>query len=265
VAALALGLIACGPSSPGGDDSGDDSSRDGGGGDDDRPDARPRGDARDFGDAGDFLLCGQLRAKVRDFSDEHPDFEYDFGDNGPDFHYPGLVEAELGSDGTPVYAPSGPVVPHTSGASNFADWYHDRDGVNQAFDVTLDLTTDATGKSVFSSDAFFPVDDKGFGNQSRPHNFHFTTEIRTTFKYSGGETFTFNGDDDLWLFINGKLALDLGGLHQKEDKTIQLDVLAGELGISPGSSYSMAIFHAERHTDSSNFRIETTIDCFVEG
>jgi fibro-slime domain-containing protein len=252
---LALGVAACGPSQRGGDDEPGDDEPGG-------VDAR-RIDARDFGDAGDFLLCGQLKAKVRDFTDEHPDFEYDFGENGPDFHYPGLVEATLGPDNTPVYAPDGEVWPHTSGAENFADWYHDRDGVNQATEITINLTTDGTGKSVYSSDAFFPVDGLGFGNQGRAHNFHFTTEIHTSFKYQGGETFTFNGDDDLWLFINDRLALDLGGLHQREEKIIDLDALAGSLGITPGSSYGMDIFHAERHTDSSNFRIETTIDCFV--
>ena len=42
---------------------------------------------------------------------------------------------------------------------------------------------------------------------------------------------------------------------------MSLDQRAGELGISPGTSYPMDIFHAERHTGSSNFRIETTIAC----
>jgi fibro-slime domain-containing protein len=265
-AALLLGALvaagACGPAKPGGDDTGDDDVDAG----DDEPggvDAR-RADARERdGDGGNPLGCGQLRAKIRDFTDEHPDFELDFGDAGPDFHEPGLVEVALGSDGTPVYARDGAVWPHTSGAENFADWYHDRDGVNQATEITLTLTADGTGKSVYSSDAFFPVDGLGFGNQGRPHNFHFTTEIHTSFKYVGGETFTFNGDDDLWLFINGKLALDLGGLHQREEKVIALDTLAASLGITTGGTFAMDIFHAERHTDSSNFRIETTIDCFV--
>jgi fibro-slime domain-containing protein len=40
-----------------------------------------------------------------------------------------------------------------------------------------------------------------------------------------------------------------------------LDAQAAELGIAAGGSYAMDIFHAERHTSSSNFRIETTIEC----
>ena len=71
------------------------------------------------------------------------------------------------------------------------------------------------------------------------------------------------GDDDLWVFINGKLALDLGGLHSQQTGTIDLDASASKLGITKGQNYPLVLFHAERHTVDSNFRIETTIGCFV--
>lgn len=150
-------------------------------------------------------------------------------------------------------------------ASTFAQWYNTTAGVNMEIPGELPLTDDpmSPGTSVFDSNAFFPIDNKGFGNSAGwPHNYHFTTEIHVKFKYETGQKFTFRGDDDLWIFVNGKLALDVGGQHQALEGTIDFDMQAATLGITAGSSYPMDIFHAERQTDQSNFRIATNIKCF---
>ena len=57
--------------------------------------------------------------------------------------------------------------------------------------------------------------------------------------------------------------MDLGGKHQKMEGTIDFDAQAADLGITSGVQYAMDIFHAERHTTESNFRIETNISCFI--
>ncbi|MEZ4383894.1 MAG: fibro-slime domain-containing protein [Nannocystaceae bacterium] len=203
-------------------------------------------------------LCNdKLVATIRDFSASHPDFESYTGDK----EFGGLVESDLGPDHKPVYAHPGST-PQTSGPEGFAQWYNDVQGVNQTFSIELTLT-ESDGAYVYDNSAFFPIDDQGFGNENWPHNFWFTTELHANFKYEGGELFTFVGDDDLWMFINGKLAIDLGGLHPPLSKTVDLDAQAGYLGITPGGTYAMDIFHAERHTDQSNFRIETSIQCFI--
>ncbi len=206
--------------------------------------------------------CGNsvLSATIRDFSLNHPDFESFTGDTP----YLGIVAGQLGGDDKPVYNHPG-ATPQTSGPDNFAHWYNDTPGVNIPFEIEIVLEEVEPGLFRYENSAFFPIDDSGFGNEGWFSNFHFTTEIHTTFKYSGGELFTFTGDDDLWLFLNGKLAIDLGGTHPPESSTVDLDAQAGALGLVPGGVYTMDIFHAERHTDQSNFRIDTTIGCFIPG
>ena len=208
----------------------------------------------------------ELRPTVRDFrgyaatsGPRHPDFE------APNVTgYKGIVQSLLGADQKPVYAPVG-ATPATTSKSNFDQWYRDVDGVNLRFDdVVLPLAQDPARPEVYVYDdqTFFPIDGRGWDDCAFcTNNFHFTTEIHLMFPYRGGETFTFRGDDDVFLFINGHLAIDLGGVHPAEAATVDLDARASELGITRGSSYQMDIFQAERHTDYSTFRIETTIQC----
>ncbi len=94
------------------------------------------------------------------------------------------------------------------------------------------------------------------GNEGRSHNYHFTFEIHSKFTYQQGQVFTFTGDDDLWVFINNHLEIDLGGIHGAMSKTVNLD----DLGLTPGTTYNFDIFFAERHTTESNFMIETSIE-----
>lgn len=204
-------------------------------------------------EAGAAEKCG-ITATVRDFKDDHPDFEKFLG------ALKGIVANDLGGDGKPVYAPAGPTAV-TSGKDAFDQWYRDVPGVNMKLSVPLPLQAMPGGKYVFDDSNFFPMDNMGFGNQGRDHNFHFTTEIHATFRYSGGEKFTFRGDDDVWIFINKKLALDLGGVHGALMDTIDFDRQAAALGITAGGTYAFDVFHAERHTNASNFRIETSIAC----
>lgn len=196
----------------------------------------------------------ELVATVRDFSQAHPDFEYLIALD------PGIVQDVLGGDGKPVYA--GGTAGTTTGAANFDQWYRDVAGVNVNLPVQIPLTDNGDGSYSFDDPAFFPIDGQGLGDEGNAHNYHFTLELHTQFTYQGGEVFTFRGDDDLFTFINGRLGIDLGGVHGPLQGSIDLDAMAGTLGIVPGGTYDLDFFFAERHTSESNFRIETTIGCF---
>lgn len=210
--------------------------------------------------------CTALTALVRDFSDKHPDFENDViyaAATARNWEpVTGIVGQALGPGRKPVYAATGEAAAQTTGADNFAQWYEDMPGVNHAVEIQIPLTEQSPGRFMFDSSAFFPLDDMALGNEGRAHNYHFTTEVHVAFDYRGGEEFTFTGDDDLFLFVNGKLAIDLGGIHPAKSSTVDFDAMAGELGIVKGGRYAMDIFHAERRTIESNFRVETSIECF---
>jgi fibro-slime domain-containing protein len=213
----------------------------------------------------------------------HPDFENFVGQDDIGC---GIVQSILAADHTPVfqasygsakrlvnngvfdkcvpwdYVPSMTIV---QSATTFQSWYHTDPQFSKEVKGTLALaeTPAGSGKYVYDSAAFFPIDNQGWGNSpGQSHNFSFTTEIHLLFGYVSGQKFTFRGDDDLWIFVNNKLALDLGGCHNALEATIDFDAQAAALGITRGETYPMDIFHAERHTTASNFRLETNISCF---
>ncbi len=196
-----------------------------------------------------------LTGTVRDFKrgDQpggHPDFETAYTSL-----VTGLVEPQIGADRTPVLANPTSGNGDIQSAESFHEWFHDTPGVNETEPLPITLTRQPSGFYTLEVDGFFPIDDQLFGNQGLEHNYHFTFEVHSQFTYQPGRTFSFTGDDDVWVFINGQLVVDLGGVHAAASGSVALDTL----GLTPGNTYQLDFFFAERHTVQSGFRLDTDL------
>jgi fibro-slime domain-containing protein len=195
--------------------------------------------------AASFTLTGT----VRDFNDTHPDFEQAIASEK------GIVENQLGTDGKPVYAKDGQPSATTTGKANFDQWFRNVPGVNQTGSYSF-TATDDDGDGIYNyvDNAFFIIDNQLLGNQGRDRNYHFTYQIAASFVYNPGQTFAFTGDDDIWVYINDQLVIDLGGVHKAETGMVDLD----SLGLIAGKRYNFDMFYAERHTSESTFNMTSS-------
>lgn len=92
-------------------------------------------------------------------------------------------------------------------------------------------------------------------------NQHFCFESHASFTYKPGLRFSFRGDDDIWVFIGGKLAVDIGGTHIAAPGYVNLDQITDKDGLPlvVGGTYPIDIFFCDRRTVMSNVRIKTNM------
>ncbi|MDB4993509.1 MAG: lipoprotein, partial [Myxococcaceae bacterium] len=192
-----------------------------------------------------------------------------------------------------------------SSQANFMQWYRDVSGVNRPTVFTAQLQRNIVtgtyswdsavaaqngGKTFFDPFASSAAGWVGQNKESLApcgagaapdRNVSFTSETHFWFEYKGGEKFDFAGDDDTWVFMNGKLAIDLGGLHSPLKGSFTLDAdtdgagadiadgsalvtsdlaanktIPGAItGLTAGGIYEVVMFQAERNECGSNFKV----------
>lgn len=119
---------------------------------------------------------------------------------------------------------------------------------------------------------FYPLENLGYeqpglltatskvNNGAKNGGFTLRGESQFVYNKASKLYFTFTGDDDVYMYINGTLALDLGGAHGRNTKTVNLNEVADKCGLVDGQVATFTFFYMERCSDASTFGIKTNME-----
>ncbi len=186
------------------------------------------------------------------------------------------------------------------------NWFRTVDGVNAETCRDIPLVMDSlTGDYTYDNQNFLPIDDfthlpdgrvnpynnAQAGQDGKSHNFGFCLESHGDFEYRKGQVFDFRGDDDVWFFVNGRLVVDLGGIHGAWRDSVLLDSINAvksvvrnangqvirtaanqdsmlytptDSSLVEGRTYTFDFFFCERNPQGSSMRIRTDMNMRTE-
>lgn len=129
-------------------------------------------------------------------------------------------------------------------AESFDQWFRDELGTNQSTGHSIALQRDPEGVYEYMTDNFFPIDGQLQGNGGDSHNNYFTYTIAASFTYNQctDQFFEFESNDDAWVFIDDKLAIDIGGVATPSRQYVAMD----RLGLVDGQEYVLNFYFAHR-------------------
>ena len=283
--AASLPVVACSSSSSDGGGGGSTYPGSGGTG----SDAAGGGPVGTFGDGGvttsegggDPGSNGTLTMVLRDFKlyksgdvTTNADFE-NVPQNGASFWDDReIVSDTLGSDGKPVYKNASGTTLTTHGATGFNQWYNDTPKCEHSCRIPNSARSKRSGRLRIRQRKGRRTSWRRRGRSrcsfqwttarptKRPLAIRAThTTIRSRRRSTRSSPIEaasfsdFRGDDDVFVYVNKKLLINLGGIHEPETGRIECDAL----GLTKGDSYPLDFFFAERHKGGSNVLFTTTL------
>ncbi|MEM6930111.1 MAG: peptide-N-glycosidase F-related protein, partial [Myxococcota bacterium] len=215
--------------------------------------------------------CSNVDVRVRDFDDAFEDFlpllaRFDGLDaddperTGAAGIVPGAVSGLL-VDGVPALVWPEGTLPFTT-ADRFDQWFRDVDGVNLAVDVSDRVVQTHVDTAMVRGSATSPhtvapiIDDAfGFGPDATGRNGTKTVTVTADFVHRPGVTLRFGSHDDMWVYVDGQLALDRGGFDGSlfsssgPSRTDLLDL--DTLDLTEGETYTLKAFLVDRSDNGS--------------